>query len=136
VKNPRRGTFVVAGWYPGEGGRETRIGSLLLGYYGQTSDVRRQTPELLYAGKVGTGFTEKELERLQELLAPLRRDDTPFAGPKQPQTGAVFCEPRYVAAVEYTEFTNDRTLRHPAYKGLVEGADPRAVVCAIEKEDG
>lgn len=137
IKNPRRGEFVIAGWYPGEGNRENRIGSLLLGYYEANAQfaIRDSQTPLRFAGKVGTGFTEKELKRLQELLVPLRRVTTPFTGAKQPQKHAVFCEPQYVAAVEYTEWTHERTLRHPSYKGIVEHADPRDSVCVFQEEE-
>ena len=56
---------------PGEGRRRDRIGALLVG-------VRDEDGRLRYAGRVGTGFTEDELDRLAALLAPLERDTSPF----------------------------------------------------------
>lgn len=125
IKNQRRQEFVVAGWYPGEGARGGRIGALLAGYYDRPPGAGAQ--RLLYAGKVGTGFTEKELDRLQALLAPDRRATSPFAGTKQPQRDAVFVEPKHVAEIAFTEWTHDDTLRHPSYKGLREDKPPREV---------
>lgn len=58
-----REEFVVVGWADPEGGR-SHIGALLLGYY--TEDGR-----LHYAGRAGTGITDKELRRLPGVLAPL-----------------------------------------------------------------
>ena len=69
-----------------------------------------------------------ELDRLAGLLGPLERSSSPFeAGPATPK-GAVFVEPRLVAEVEFTEWTRDRILRHPAYKGLRDDKPARDVV--------
>jgi bifunctional non-homologous end joining protein LigD len=108
VKNKQRGEFTIVGWLAGEGRRRERIGALLVAKDGR------------YAGRVGSGFTESELDRLQRLLAPCLRDDPPVSNPKAAPKGAVWVEPHYVAEVEFGEWTNDDVLRHPAYKGLVE----------------
>ena len=72
--------------------------------------------ELLYAGKVGTGFTEQTLALLKRELEPLRRDDSPFSG-RQPPKGTVFVDPELVAAVEFREWTESGTLRAPVLQG-------------------
>ncbi|MEJ7717320.1 MAG: hypothetical protein WKF31_04890 [Thermoleophilaceae bacterium] len=82
---------------------------------------------LRYAGRVGTGFTDAELERLRGLLDPLARQDTPFAG-RQPPKEARFVEPSLVAEVEFNEWTHTATLRAPSYKGLRDDVDPADVV--------
>ena len=116
VKNVRREDVVVGGWVPGTGKRTDRIGALLVGV--------EQDGALRYAGRVGTGFTEAELDRLSEVLQ--RRADSPFAaGTAKPPRGSVFVEPTRVAEVEFTEWTSDGMLRHPSYKGLREEA-PRS----------
>jgi len=116
VKNVRREDVVVGGWVPGAGKRTDRIGALLVGV--------EQHGALRYAGRVGTGFTEAELDRLSEVLQ--RRADSPFAaGTAKPPRGSVFVEPTRVAEVEFTEWTSDGMLRHPSYKGLREEA-PRS----------
>ncbi len=69
IKHTMRQELVVGGWVPGEGRRTKRIGALLMGYYEDGSFV--------YAGRVGTGFTEKTLDQLQKRLEPLRRDHQP-----------------------------------------------------------
>src|SRR5919106_2205579 len=64
VRNWRRQEFVIGGFMPGEGGRSGRVGSLLVGYYDSTpeeaSDLQRP-PLLIYAGGVGSGFTDAEI---------------------------------------------------------------------------
>jgi bifunctional non-homologous end joining protein LigD len=124
VKNFRRTDVVVCGWMPGEGGRSGRIGALLMGAY--------EDGELRYVGRVGTGFTEAELLRLQKLLEPLARGSSPFAG-TQPPKGAHFTEPDLVASVDYGEITESGTLRHPSYKGMRDDIDPHDV--AIDRAE-
>jgi bifunctional non-homologous end joining protein LigD len=123
VKNVREQEVVVGGWMPGEGGRSATIGSLLAGVY--------DGDDLKYSGRVGTGFTERELDRLKSLLGPRRRDTSPFAG-RQPPKQAVFCEPELVAEVEFLEWTKSGTLRAPSYKGLRDDVDPREVTREME----
>lgn len=118
VKNVRRTDVVVGGWLEGERGRQGRIGALLVGYHDAAG--------LRYAGRVGTGFTDAELARLGGLLAPLAQSASPFTG-RQPPRHAHFVQPRLVAAVDYGEWTSQRTLRHPVYKGLRDDVDPATV---------
>jgi bifunctional non-homologous end joining protein LigD len=121
VKNLYRQEVVVGGWVPGDGRRRDRIGALLVGV--------QEDGELRHTGRVGTGFTEKELDRVSKLLAPLEREDSPFApgGPKIPRN-AVFVEPRLVAEVEFREWTEGGQLRAPSYKGLRDDKDAELVV--------
>jgi bifunctional non-homologous end joining protein LigD len=83
--------------------------------------------KLVYAGKVGTGFTEKTLALVQRELEPLRRPDSPFTG-RQPPKGTIFVEPRLVAEVELREWTKSGTMRAPSFKGLRDDKDPHECV--------
>jgi bifunctional non-homologous end joining protein LigD len=118
VKLLQREALVVCGWLPGEGRRRDRIGALLLGVH-----EREPVPGLRYAGRVGTGFTQDELDRLAGLLGPLEQPAAPFdlPGPKPPRE-AVWVRPELVCDVEFAEWTPDGQLRHPSYKGLHETA--------------
>jgi len=118
VKNVRRASLVIGGWLPGEGGRTGRLGALLVGFF--------EDGELRYAGRVGTGFTEAELARVGRLLAERARDATPFSG-RQPPRGARWVAPDLVCEVDYSEWTQAKTVRHPAYKGLRDDLDPAQV---------
>jgi bifunctional non-homologous end joining protein LigD len=115
VKNLGRQEFVIGGWLPGEGRRKNTLGALLLGYH--DADLPGAN-ELRYAGKVGTGFSDRDLKELLERLRPLARKSNPF-GRKGPK-GANYVEPRLVAEVEYRELTHDGLIRHGAFKGLRE----------------
>jgi bifunctional non-homologous end joining protein LigD len=118
VKNVRSTEVVIGGWLEGEGRRSGRLGALVVGYY--------EDGALRYAGRVGTGFDEAELNRLGGLLAPLARADSPFEG-RQPPRETHFVEPELVATVNYGEWTQARTLRHPVYKGLRDDLAPENV---------
>jgi bifunctional non-homologous end joining protein LigD len=119
VKNVRRTDVVIGGWLTGEGNRSGRLGALVVGCYDEGGAFR-------YAGRVGTGFDARELERLGGLLAGLAREESPFEG-RQPPKQTHFVEPRLVAVVEFSEWTQAGTLRQPSYKGLRDDVDPETV---------
>ncbi len=133
IKRPGRQEFVVAGWLAGKGARSRRVGALLLGVHDRDGSLR-------YVGRVGSGFSERELDRLAKLLGPLARKTSPFSGPGPPR-GAFFCEPRLVAEVSFTEWTPDGRLRQPVYLGLREDKTAEEVVredtaaAAVPRED-
>jgi bifunctional non-homologous end joining protein LigD len=122
VKNVEEQDVVIGGWTPGEGGRSSTLGALAAGVY--------EDGKLTYAGKVGTGFTERTLALVQSELKPLRRDTSPFEG-RQPPKGTVFVEPKLVARVELREWTRAGTMRAPSFKGLRDDIDPQD--CVREK---
>jgi bifunctional non-homologous end joining protein LigD len=119
VKHTLRQELVIGGWVPGEGRRAERIGALLMGYY--------RDGRFVYAGRVGTGFTEATLNDLASRLEPLRRKRSPFdEAPKLPRQ-TQFAEPQLVAEIEFREWTADGVMRAPSYKGLREDLSARDV---------
>ncbi len=132
VRIKQRGDFLIGGFYGGDGGRSGRLGSLILGVWDATpleAAERGEPQRLVYAGGVGSGLSERTIDQLEELLAPLARDEDPFelgVGPKR--AGPSFVEPRLVCAVEFSEWTREATLRQPAFKGLRDDIDPATVV--------
>jgi bifunctional non-homologous end joining protein LigD len=129
VKNLGRQEFVIGGWLPGEGRRKGTLGALLLGYHDPEGEG---AGELRYAGKVGTGFSERTLKELLQRLRPLARETNPF-GRKGPR-GANYVEPMLVAEVEYRELTAEGMIRHGSFKGLRE--DKPAAAVELERVAG
>ncbi|MGH2909685.1 MAG: DNA ligase D [Solirubrobacteraceae bacterium] len=129
VKNMRRQELVIGGWLPGEGRRERRIGALLMGVHEPSSNA--SPGPLRYAGRVGTGFTERTLDELAARLGPLVTDASPFdPAPKLPRN-AVHVRPELVAEVEFREWTSEGVMRAPSFKGLRD--DKQAV--EVVRED-
>jgi bifunctional non-homologous end joining protein LigD len=118
-----RQEFVVAGYTKGKGRRAGRLGSLVLAVH--------EDGELVYAGNVGTGFSDREIDRLLGLLRPLERPDSPFRDvPRMPRIRkdeVVWVEPGLVVEVEFVEWTHDRRLRAPSYVGLHDDKEAEAV---------
>jgi bifunctional non-homologous end joining protein LigD len=116
VKPGGRQEFIIAGYTKGKGRRAESFGSLVLAV--------RQGDELVWVGNVGTGFDEKEIQRLLKLMRPLVRETSPFpVPPKMPRVrkeDVVWLEPKLVAEVSFVEWTHDGHLRAPSYVGLRE----------------
>jgi DNA ligase D-like protein (predicted ligase) len=112
--------FVIGGFTDPRGTR-TGFGALLLGYY----DPGHQ---LVYAGKVGTGFTQRTLGSLHASLAGLEQDHPPFDRGKLPRSGVHWVQPRLVAEVGFSEWTTAGELRHPRFQGLRDDKDPAEVI--------
>lgn len=141
VKCRRRQELVIGGWMPGEGARARAVGSLLVGYWDATpQEAARLGREqrLVYAGGVGSGFTDAGLAELTAVLDPLRRPESPFELGWSPEVKyaarirergpLVWCEPRTVCEVEFTAWTHEDTLRAAVFRGLRDDKDPREVI--------
>lgn len=113
---------VIGGWRVGEGGRSSGIGALLMGIPGPDG--------LQFAGRVGTGFTERDLASLKKTLAPLHTDESPFDTklPARDAKGVTFVEPKLVGEVRYSEWTPDNRLRQVSWRGLRPDKKPSEVV--------
>jgi len=103
---------VIGGWKAGQGGRTSGIGSLMVGIPGDGG--------LRFAGRVGTGFTERDLANLKKTLARLHTDQSPFDAPLSARDakGVTFVQPVLVGEVRYSEWTPDSRLRQPSWRGL------------------
>ena len=113
---------VIGGWRAGEGGRTSGIGALVVG-----------VPDgdgLQFAGRVGTGFTEKMLTDLRTMLTPLETDESPFTRRLSglDAKGVTFVRPELVGEVRYSERTSDHRLRQPSWRGLRPDKSPDEVV--------
>jgi bifunctional non-homologous end joining protein LigD len=120
VKNHNRQELVIGGWLDGEGKRKGHPGALLVGY--------NQDGKFVYAGKVGTGFTDKTLDELNAKLKPLATEKNPFTAGTTPPRAAHFVKPKIVADFEFVEWTRGGQLRAPSFKGFRNDKRPEEVV--------
>ncbi len=101
--------LVVVGWTDPEGSR-VALGALLLAFH--------DADDLVYAGKVGTGFSQSVLRDLHDRLSQLEVDQSPCTRGQLPRKNVHWVKPRLVAQVAFTEWTSANQLRHPRYLGL------------------
>ncbi len=121
--------FVIGGFTDPQGTR-TGLGALLIGYY----DSDRK---LVYAGKVGTGFSSATLRLLHGELTKLVRDTPPFRRGDLPgRRGVHWAEPRLVAQIGFSEWTTAGQLRHPRFQGLRRDKSPEEVIREVPQDDG
>jgi bifunctional non-homologous end joining protein LigD len=122
VKCGRRQEVVIGGFTPPAGSR-VGLGALLVGVY--------EGPRLVFAGKVGTGFSAEDLRALTARLQKLEQRESPFDPPPR-ISGARWVKPTLVAEVAFTEWTSDGKMRHPSFQGLREDKSPREVTREVE----
>jgi DNA ligase D-like protein (predicted ligase) len=115
--------FIIGGFTDPQGSR-TGFGALLLGYYDTDGN-------LVYAGKVGTGFDQRTLNRLHATMSALERDRPAFDRGHLPRSKVHWVEPRLVCEVGFSEWTTDGQLRHPRFQGLRDDKSPKDVVREI-----
>ena len=120
VKCVKQQEFVIAGYTPSSKGLPG-FGSLVLGVY--------EKGKLVYAGRVGTGFTFKQRGDLKKQLDKLARKDSPLVAiPKDPGLRLTqWTEPKMIAEVAFMEWTSDGSIRHPSFQGLREDKSPKEV---------
>jgi bifunctional non-homologous end joining protein LigD len=124
--------FVIGGYTPPQGARK-HFGAILVGYYDKN--------KLVFAGKVGTGFTVKSLSMLYKKLQKEARDDCPFVDLPSKQNGQWvqgitpsmmkkmhWVNPKFVAQIKFAEWTRDGKLRAPVFLGMRDDKDARKVI--------
>ena len=121
VKARRSGDFVVGGWRAGEGARAGSFGALLLGAYDEDGALR-------YAGRVGSGFSDRALAELRPRLDALASDLDPFADAPPEPGRLTFVRPELVAEVEFANWTGDGRLRAPVFVRLRDDKSPSEIL--------
>jgi DNA ligase D-like protein (predicted ligase) len=120
--------FVIGGYTDPQGTR-IGLGALLLGYYDPDG-------KLIYAGKVGTGFNERTLRRLQAELSAIEQDKPPFDQGDLPRHGVHWTRPELVGEVGFSEWTTAGQLRHPRFQGLRRDKSPHEVIREVPQPHG
>jgi bifunctional non-homologous end joining protein LigD len=131
IKLYQQGSFVIGG-YTQPAGERKHLGALLVGVY--------ENGKLKFAGRVGTGFSEKLLKAVSVQLDKIAVKECPFHN--LPATGrgldpgltaaemkrCVWVKPIVVCEVKFTEWTRDDRLRHPVFLGLRNDKNASEVV--------
>jgi bifunctional non-homologous end joining protein LigD len=122
VKAVRTIDVVIGGFTTGDRSRAASFGALLVG-------VPDPQGLLTYVGRVGSGFDQRALDDIVGRLLPLRREASPFGASLKPAEAAVavFVEPTLVGEVRYLEWTRERRLRAPVWRGLRPDMEPSDV---------
>jgi bifunctional non-homologous end joining protein LigD len=120
VRCGQRQEVVIGGFTDPGGSTRGGLGALLVGVH---DDGR-----LVYAGRVGTGFSMATLDRLRAQLGAIERKTSPFAPFDDVPPGTHWVEPNLVAEVTFTNWTRDGRMRHPVFVGLREDKPPNEVV--------
>ena len=107
--------FVIGGWIPEKGDNQDRVGALMIGYY--DCPGKGKTPQLRYAGKVGTGFNASLHSSVTHRLKEIRNPGNPFATPV-PRKDVIFVRPELVAEVEYRRWPAGGLVQQASFKGL------------------
>jgi bifunctional non-homologous end joining protein LigD len=124
IKNFRTQEVVIGAWRPGNGRRANTVGSVLVGIP-IDGDHRR----LRYIGRVGSGFSDAELERITELFAGMEQPEPALQDvPRLDARDAHWIEPELVGEVSYAEWTDDGRMRFPVWRGFRPDKSPEDVV--------
>lgn len=135
IKINKRQEVIIAGYTLNEGSSKL-FSALLLAAYDKG--------ELLYVGKVGTGFKEKQQKEMMALFKPLITPKSPFKAtpdynkpsrfrPNPPHANATWLKPELVCEISFTEITADGVFRHPSFEGMREDKSAKEVVREVEK---
>lgn len=121
--------LVVGGWLPGAGARASTFGAVLVGYHEPPAEEGRGAGPLRYAGRVGTGFRQRDLVTTLAELERRQRPTCPFEPPPPAPVArdARWVDPTLVAEVAHAEWTRDGILRHPSFLGWRTDKDPLTI---------
>lgn len=120
LKCDTRQEFVIGG-YTLSDKKSSGISSLILGIY--------EGNDLIYAGRAGTGFTERTMKELESRFKALKRDTSPFKYPPEEKKNEkiTWLEPELAAEIKFAEWTEENLLRQASFKGLRTDKNPRDI---------
>ena len=134
IKANKRQEVVIGGFTRNDDSSKL-FSSILVGVY--------EGKDLVYTGKVGTGFNDKMQKEMMNQFRPLIIDQPSFSEepdvnkpsrfrPNPPHAAVTWLKPELICEVNFTEMTSDGVMRHPSFEGMREDKDPKKIV--LEKE--
>ncbi|MDC8103500.1 DNA ligase D [Chryseobacterium sp. PTM-20240506] len=134
IKANKRQEVVIGGFTLNDDSRKS-FSSILVGVY--------EGKDLVYKGKVGTGFNDKLQKEMMEQFKPLFTNKPPFSEepdvnkpsrfrPNPPHASVTWLKPKLICEISFTEMTSDGVMRHPSFEGMREDKDPMEII--LEKE--
>lgn len=120
LKCDKRQEFVIGG-YTLSDKKSSGISSLLLGFY--------EGNDLIYAGRAGTGLTERGREELEKKFESIKKEENPFKQTLKTKKNEIitWLEPVTVAEIKFAEWTQDNQLRQASFKGLRIDKEPKDI---------
>ncbi|MGH8441671.1 MAG: DNA ligase D, partial [Nevskiaceae bacterium] len=118
VKPTQSAEFVIGGYTRGKGSREA-FGAILVGYW--------EGKKLKFASGVGSGFDDRGVTKMLELLRARERMAMPFAEKPDVPGPMIWVEPELVAEVKFQSWTEDDHLRAPVFVRLRDDVDAKDV---------
>src|SRR6185437_8615324 len=119
IRSRKTDDFVVVGFSAPKGSRGG-FGALQLADY--------MNGELVYAGRAGSGFSDRQLAEVTRQLEQHKRADPPCSGPIPQEKGITWVEPLLVCEVEFTEWTHEGLLRQPVFLRFRDDKRPEECV--------
>lgn len=125
IKSVQTEEVIIGGFTAPKGSRK-KFGSLILG--------RFQGKELIFCGHTGTGFSDKTLDELYNIMKPLIKPKSPFKEVPKTNDKPTWLQPELIAEIKFTELTKDSIFRHPVFMHLREDKNPQEINTIPESE--
>jgi bifunctional non-homologous end joining protein LigD len=109
IKNHQTQEVIIAGYTAPEKSRK---------YFGALILAEKKGKDLVYVGHTGTGFSDKSLKEMYELMQPLIQKESPFIERVKTNSPATWIKPELVCEIKFTEITKDGKFRHPVFLRL------------------
>ncbi len=123
IKCYKRQEFVIVGYTTTN--KNKLLSAILVGYFNKE--------KLIFAGKVGTGFTEQKRLELNKIFKDLKKNKCPLSENINIKDNVVWLTPTLVAEVQYAELTKEKVLRQPSFVGLRQ--DKKSTDVVLEEID-
>lgn len=124
IKCYKRQEFVIGGYTKTD--KNKYVSAILVGYY--------KNKKLCYAGKVGTGFNDKQRQELCKIFEKHKGEKNYFVNSPKSKEDITYLTPKLIAEIKFTELTKENILRQPSFIALREDKNPLDIKLEIEND--